>query len=165
MKLQDMGTGEVWLHVQRELRAQALGCVQIGASAEQEATLYDLVNAAMSMAYAALQAAQEGLTDPTRVLQAAFAQLVEAYHAAILAGFQATAEGIAVLAERVGDAIRSVGQGWTSVFHAFLGATPAQVATGVAVLLGVGVVGAAVVLSGAGGQAALVHLAQRQVMI
>lgn len=163
--LRNMGTGEVWLHVQRELRGQALGAIRLGATADEEAGIYDLVNQAMSTAYAALKAAEAGLRDPTAALRAAYVQLIAAYRAALEAGFTAAADGIAVLADRVGDAMRSVGGAWADVFHRFIGASPAKMALFAGALLTVGLIGASFVLSGPGGQAALVHLAQRRVML
>lgn len=165
MNYKSMGTGEIWLAVQRDLRGHALRGTRIGAAPGDDVSIYDMVNTAMSAAYAALKAAEEGLTNPMGVLRSAYQALIEAYHAAILAGFTAAAEGIATLAQRVGDAMREVGNAWADVFHAFLGASPAQMGLAVVALAGVGLIGAAVVLSGAGGQAALVSLAKRQVIL
>lgn len=164
-RLQQAGTGEVWLYVQRELRRGARHRARLGASLGADEDVWDLVNSAMSGAVQALELAQRGFGDPTAVLTAAYAQLQRAYHIAVVEGLGAVGEGIAVLAARVAEAIRTIGRSWADVLEALLGAKPAELLLGAAVIAALGLVGATVVLSGAGGQQALVTLAQRRVVL
>lgn len=165
MSLQQAGTGEVWLFVQAELKRQAFGRATLGATLGAAPDLWDLVNQAMSAAYSALQAAEQGIRNPAGVLHAAYRQLLVAYRLSIAEGFHSVADGIRILSERVADAIRELGNSWGDVLQSFLGASPAQFALGGAVLVALGLGAAAVVLSGAGGQQALVTLASRRLML
>lgn len=163
MSLQEMGTGELWLLVQRDLIASAQ-VPRLGA-ADTEASVWDMVNTAMSAAVAALEAVEDGVSNPYQTLTQAHALLIEAWRRSFTAGLTTAADGIAILADRVASAIDSVGSSGAKAFHNFIGASPAQIGGGVLLMTALGFGAAALVLSGPGGQAALVKLASRQFVL
>lgn len=165
MTFTDWQTGDIWLWLQRRLGAGEVLGAGPGGNVTTSSAVLGSVNAAMGYAWHVVQLIDAGLQAPVRALVYAAQQLNAAYFAALQAGWTTIASAIQVLSQRVGQALNDVLSGAGSGLSSLLGASPAQLVGGVGLLALAGLAGLVVVASGAGGQAALVTLAQRRVVI